>query len=127
MKRKIQKIVLSLAVAAIFTSSVGVITGCAQSDTVLLYDSAKNGIKAYEMLSLGFSSENPPVNPYDSSEIAMDALIERPDGVTDIVPMFWYQDYERSLRYDVEKLTPKGEAYWAVRYTPKQSGTYPFS
>lgn len=89
-----------------------------------VYDSTSLGVRAFETMSYGFCLNNIEINnPYDSSEITVDALIDGPDGQY-VVPAFWFQDYERSLWHGREKLTPKGKPCWMVRFTPKTSGEY---
>ena len=117
---------------AIFALTMGAgtaLTACneaveAKEEPLIAYDSAGKGIRAFELLEVGFNGDSKEKNPYDSSAIKKDAIVHLPDGKSVTVPMFWYEEYERSLSYSVEELKPTGKSYWALRYTPTESGRY---
>lgn len=63
-------------------------------------------------------------NPFDSSEIRVEATVTSPDGERWVAPGFLYQPYARSLEAVHEKLAPDGEAQWRVRLSLPKPGQY---
>lgn len=63
-------------------------------------------------------------NPFDSSDLALDAVIRSPSGKTMSVPGFLFRDYTRELRNGREVLTPVGEPSWRVRFAPIEAGEH---
>ena len=63
-------------------------------------------------------------NPYDPDQIVLTATFTGPDGTAATVNGFIYQDYERKLEDGKEKLIPRGERVWKVRFAPQSLGTY---
>lgn len=87
-------------------------------------------------------------NPFDSSQVALDAVVRAPSGRTMTVPGFLFRPYRRSVgRTTVaiayastdalskgaakektvdagEILTPTGPPSWRVRFTPQETGLY---
>jgi hypothetical protein len=57
-------------------------------------------------------------NPFDPSDIALDATAVTSDG-TMTVPGFYTQEFERSTTEGKETLKPAGEASWHVRISPR--------
>jgi len=91
-------------------------------------------------------------NPYDPSDVALDAIVTSPSGKDLRVPGFLYRPYARSVgkgtmliaysstealntgkaapdrAYEKgEVLTPTGTPSWRVRFTPTEPGKYRFS
>lgn len=123
--KKIKWIVLIAALIGILIASsvtAGVLIAKNRS-VKTVYNSAQNGIRAYETLEIGVELPKNYLNPYDSSKVEVDAIIQNGD-IKQTVPMFWYEDYERSLFGDVEKLTYTGRSFWMLRYVPKTAGEY---
>ena len=56
----------------------------------LNYSNYTNPHQAYEVLELGFNYEKEVTNPYNSEEIAMDAVISF-NNKTVSVPLFYYE------------------------------------
>lgn len=133
MKKKnlLYVILASFAGLAIVALSIAVIllsVGPASSKELnIMYNSSKNGIKAFETLELGVDYDSDIKNPYDAEKFMMDALITLPDGSQETVAMFWYEGYNRTIAGDVENLIANSNNYWMLRYTPKSSGTYNIS
>lgn len=102
-----------------------IVTGCDGKieSPALTYSNYSENHRAYDLLELGFVYEEEVANPYDSSEISMDAIITF-NNKTISVPMFYYESYERSLNNDVEKLSPTNNNGWRLRYTPLEAGEY---
>lgn len=63
-------------------------------------------------------------NPFDSSDIAVDARMAFPDGKTRMVPGFLFRPFDRKLEKNREVLTPSGEPSWRIRFTPPVAGEY---
>ncbi len=81
--------------------------------------------KAYERCELAFNLSQPVANPFDSQQIAVDAVFRTPSGRTMAVPAFYYQPYARLLGTDqVETVSPDGPASWRVRFTPLETGKH---
>ncbi len=65
-------------------------------------------------------------NPFDQEEVNVTAIFNTPNGAIIRIPAFYYQEFNRSLVGDEEKLTPIGKPYWKVRFTPREIGEYKF-
>ncbi len=67
-------------------------------------------------------------NPYDPCEVAVDLLIDGPDGRSFVHPAFFCQDYERrDRRREGRRIAwyyPVGTGTWRVRFAPLETGTY---
>jgi hypothetical protein len=63
-------------------------------------------------------------NPYDPADIDLTAAFIGPRGRTRTVHGFLYQAYERSLENGAERLKPRGEPVWKVRYAPTAVGRH---
>jgi len=63
-------------------------------------------------------------NPYDPDDIDVAAEITDPDGQTKSITGFIYQEYDRTLDDGKEKLAPRGERVWKVRYAPLAVGRH---
>jgi len=63
-------------------------------------------------------------NPFDSSDIAVDAQVTLPGGQTRSVPGFFFRPFDRKLEKGREQLTPAGEPGWRIRFTPLVAGEY---
>lgn len=91
-------------------------------------------------------------NPYNPSDVALDAVATSPSGKKHHIPGFFYRPYARSVGKGTmliaysstealnagkaapdrsfengEILTPSGPASWRVRFTPVEAGKYRFS
>ena len=81
-------------------------------------------LRKNEKFEATFKSNVEYDNPYDPDVVELWGYFLRPDGITDKVPGFWYEGYERSLYNNAEILTPNGQRCWKLRYTPRQAGEY---
>ena len=63
-------------------------------------------------------------NPFDPDQVALDAQFRTPSGRTERLPGFYYQDFDRSLDGDADRLIPRGGPAWKVRYSPREVGDY---
>ena len=128
-KTKRNWLIALIAVAAAVLIAGGVTAGVLVAkgrSAKTVYNSAESGLRAYETLELGVELPKTYKNPYDSAAVEVNAVIKH-DGGEETVPMFWYEDYERSLVGGVEKLTETGRAFWMLRYLPKSAGEYRIS
>ena len=63
-------------------------------------------------------------NPFDSSDVALDAEVALPDGKTLSVPGYFAVPFRRKELTDREELVADGPAGWHLRWTPSQAGDY---
>jgi len=87
--------------------------------------------RTYELVELEISLVPGPVNPFDPSEAAVDAVVTAPSGRVLRVPAFWYQDFSRSLADPkaeganrVEQLMAVGAPGWHIRFASPEAGVY---
>jgi hypothetical protein len=62
-------------------------------------------------------------NPFDPSQVTLDAHIRRPDGSMVVVPGFFMQDYT-PVQGSTADLERRGRPRWFVRYAPSQAGPH---
>lgn len=63
-------------------------------------------------------------NPYDSSEVSLDAQVQRPSGQTTRVPGFFSEPYTRELAEGKEVLRRSGSGSWKLRVYAAEVGKY---
>jgi len=63
-------------------------------------------------------------NPFDPSEISVDAVIATPSGAVHRLPAFWDRETTRSLAGDREVITATGDGFFHVRYAPMEQGRH---
>ncbi len=63
-------------------------------------------------------------NPFDSSDVILDADITSPKGDHFKIPGFFYRPFERSIKDGKELVTPTGEGSWRIRICPRETGKY---
>lgn len=85
--------------------------------------SAKH-VAAFMPFELTVSLEAEFKNPYDPDEVELSADFTAPDGRVRTVHGFLYQDYDRTLKDGRERLTPRGERVWRLRYAPTAPGEH---
>ncbi len=82
----------------------------------------------YDKLELALTPERVYEDPFDPCEVAIDLLIECPDGRSLVLPAFFGQDYERqdfsSDGKTVAWCYPIGQGIWKARFAPTETGTY---
>jgi hypothetical protein len=81
-------------------------------------------VPLYGLLELDLNVTGNFKNPFNPDEIEVSAIIETPKGETIEIPAFYYQEFKRELVEGRETLTPVGEPYWKIRFTPMEVGTY---
>jgi hypothetical protein len=84
-------------------------------------------VPQYGKLELSFGAGGTWENPFDPSQVAIDAHIAGPDGRSWAAPAFFHQGYERLPSDGVEMLMPTGSPDWRVRFSPPVVGTYRYS
>ncbi len=93
-----------------------------------IYDiSFPTQVNQFEKLEIRFNLDTQYVNPFDPSEVDANAEIIAPSGKILTLPAFYTWDFDRTLDGGIEKFIAKGAPYWAVRFTPVESGTYSFN
>ena len=80
----------------------------------------------YEKFEIRFQMAATYANPYDSSEVAVQAVFHAPSGKILTVPGFWFQDFRRSLVDGAEKLVMQGTPEWRIRFAAQETGTHHF-
>ncbi len=82
-------------------------------------------LRRYETLEVGVDLDAAYDNPFDPDQIAVDAEIVSPSGKRMTLPGFFTQEFER-VKEDgrAERLRKVGDPYFAVRFTPTETGTY---
>ncbi len=63
-------------------------------------------------------------NPFDASDIALDARVTLPGGKVRSVPGFLYRPFDRKEEQSREVLLPSGEPSWRVRFAAPVAGEY---
>jgi len=80
----------------------------------------------YELVEVDLNVTAQFRNPFDPEDVNVTAVFRTPSGKTVAIPAFYYQEYRRELRGEQEVLTPTGEPFWKVRFTPTEAGEYRF-
>jgi len=80
----------------------------------------------YQKFEIRFAVSRGYDNPFNPTEVQMDAVFTAPSGAIVTVPAFWFQDFERRLDGEYEKLDVKAKAEWRVRFTATELGAYSF-
>ena len=63
-------------------------------------------------------------NPFDPSDITVDAQVSPPRGETYSMPGFLYRPFDRSLKDGKEVMAPSGDPSWRIRICPTEEGAY---
>jgi hypothetical protein len=81
-------------------------------------------VPLYEKFELTFQARGEWNNPFDPDQVAIDCLVNPPQGASFVVPAFFFQTYSRTQVDGDERLDVEGAPSWKVRLTPTQAGTY---
>lgn len=86
-------------------------------------------VAQYGEVELAFTVAPTYSNPYDPSQVRVDAVITRPDGLTVSQPGFWYVPYTYQLYNGTDQfhLDTAHAPTWRVRFTPEQVGVYAYT
>lgn len=88
-----------------------------------------SSVNLFDKFEVSFSlSNNPYSNPYDSTEVFIEATFCSPDNRTYNVSAFYYESYMFTNNDLVEIATKEQSRHsWKVRFTPNQVGTWTFT
>ncbi|MBN95271.1 MAG: hypothetical protein CL928_14585, partial [Deltaproteobacteria bacterium] len=69
------------------------------------------------------------LNPYDSDDVQLTFTFEDPDGLTQDIDGFYFQDHDTNCGGLCESgyMPTVGDPQWMVRYAPHKVGTYTFT
>lgn len=81
-------------------------------------------VPRFEKFELTFAARGDWANPFDPEQVAIDCVVQPPQGEAFEVPAFYFQDYRREEVDGRESLLPVGDARWKVRLTPTVVGRY---
>lgn len=88
-------------------------------------------VRQYQKIVISLTPDRPPDNPFDPTEVSLEALITLPSGNQVRVPGFWFQDYRRALRNPeaqgndrIELLEKVGQPEWRVHFSSGQTGRH---
>jgi len=118
---------LGLVLAAATCSAAAELppTFASEADPALVEIQANaRSVPRYEKFELTFEARGRWTNPFDPDQVAIDCLVEPPQGVAFVVPAFFFQPYRREQIEGDEKLVPDGAPCWKVRLTPTEAGVY---
>ena len=102
----------------------------AQSQPLALRGVAANAtvIPRYGKVELTLDLTATYVNPFDPSQIDVEADFTSPNGAHRQIPGFLYQDFNRSLNETgAEALSPASTPVWMVRFAPDRVGTWQYT
>ena len=93
-----------------------------------LFDFAENRrrVPLYGKYEVSFRLSLPFENPFDPSEVSVDAIFDTPSQKGVKHAGFYYQEYTRELKNDREILAPFGHPCWKIRFTPTEVGNYSY-
>lgn len=119
-----------LTLLALWTVAQGlsdpVVTPYLKRDTLSIHSASPQSpeVKRYDAeefkVELGATYDN----PFDPSDVTLDAKVTSPSGETYLVPGFLYRAYVRELTGGKETLTHQGDADWRVRICATEVGDY---
>ena len=82
-------------------------------------------VPCFEKFEISFDLTRTYANPFDPEEIDIDVTFTSPSGKTYPHTGFHYREYvRRRSPLGYERLTPVGQSYWKVRWTPNEVGTW---
>lgn len=86
----------------------------------------KETVAQYETFEVRIALKAEYDNPFDTSQIHITGQFQDSDGTLYVVGGFMYQDFQRELDGELERLTPEGPAEWRIRFTPPKPGEYAY-
>jgi hypothetical protein len=116
-------VILGLTITFYYLESL-IFRGTPMKPSLSIIRVSSQKVPLYGLLELDLNVTGNFKNPFNPDEIEVSALIETPKGETIEVPAFYYQEFKRELVEGRETLTPMGEPYWKIRFTPMEAGTY---
>lgn len=85
-----------------------------------------DSVGKYEKFEIVVDLDADFTNPYDPTEIRLDARFTSPSGKSITVPGFYYQDFEIDLSGGRDRLITTGEWSWRVRFAPDEVGEWSY-
>jgi hypothetical protein len=116
-------VILGLTITFYYLESL-IFRGTPMKPSLSIIRVSSQKVPLYGLLELDLNVTGNFKNPFNPDEVEVSALIETPKGETIEVPAFYYQEFKRELVEGRETLTPMGEPYWKIRFTPMEAGTY---
>jgi len=86
----------------------------------------KETVPLYGLLEADLRVEANFENPFDPKEVSVTAVFTCPSGRVAGIPAFYFQDFNRTLAGDEERLSAFGDPCWKVRFAPTEIGEYTF-
>ena len=75
-------------------------------------------------VEIGFSTTIPLKRPFSREDVSVTAKVSGPQGITDDVHAFYYEDFLADISDPQGTLTPWGEPELRIRYMPRVPGVY---
>ena len=116
-------VILGLAITFYYLENL-IFGGTPMKPSLSIIRMSSQKVPLYGLLELDLNITGNFKNPFNPDEVEVSALIETPKGETIEVPAFYYQEFKCELIEGRETLTPMGEPYWKIRFTPMEVGTY---
>lgn len=94
----------------------------ADSDAITDIGLASDAIMAYDKVEVTFRLAKEYENPYDFTQIDVQAVFTHPEAKEIRVPGFWYEGY--TVDPQNKTMHPSGVSTWMVRFTPTIAGAW---
>ncbi|OGX39273.1 MAG: hypothetical protein A3C53_01950 [Omnitrophica WOR_2 bacterium RIFCSPHIGHO2_02_FULL_68_15] len=85
---------------------------------------ARSTVPLFERCELTARISGSVSNPYDPSEVRLEAVFQSPQGESTTMEGFYYQPFELAGSPGQEFVRAAGEPVWKVRFTPRQIGRW---
>lgn len=83
-------------------------------------------VSQFKKFEIKFNIDRIYANPFDPEEVNAGAEFTSPSGRKFFVPAFFTQDFDVYLDEGIEKFRAITSPYWAIRFSPSETGTYAF-
>lgn len=81
----------------------------------------------YDTFTVRFELNRAVDNPFDPEKADVTCTVVAPSGETKEHIGFWFQDYDRTDRFQTDQLNPIGRPEWRVRICPRETGEYKYT
>lgn len=98
----------------------------AQATKFLKVDFQPDSVAILTKFEIAFDVDRTYDNPFNPTEVSMDAVFTTPSGRNVKVPAFWFQEFRRTLAGNDEQLSAAAKAGWRVRFAADEIGTHSF-
>lgn len=95
-------------------------------DVIRAVTVAQNVVPRYGKFEASVHLSKQYANPFDPNEVWLQGHFISPSQKEIVVDGFYFRDFERRLEGNSERLTPKGNPEWRVRFTPTECGEWKF-